>query len=162
MSDAHSNQSMSTTTNPKDLLQIPFAMARSVSDVGTRRPFFYDTDPALAAARNRRQNPIVVTQDDINSDDFASNADFAFNSDEFTWREVTDLLGEYATESFASKEDAPLFSPTRYETKVRLNRAKGLPYKGFRNEHNATTSALIVLDVEPVAKCREPDPGSLF
>ena len=61
------------------------------------------------------------------------------------WRDFVTTLAGLAENPFATKEDAPLYSPTIYQTVKRL-KPNGKPYKGYRNELNATTSALVVID----------------
>jgi hypothetical protein len=64
-----------------------------------------------------------------------------------TWSDLCELLEAFAAQPFRRKEAAPLFSPTVYQT-VNQIKVNGEPYKGFRNELNATTSALVVIDAD--------------
>jgi hypothetical protein len=63
------------------------------------------------------------------------------------WRELSETLEALAGQPFKRKDGAPLFSPTVYQT-VERSKANGEPYKGYRNEPNATTSALVVIDAD--------------
>jgi hypothetical protein len=63
------------------------------------------------------------------------------------WRDFVTTLAGLAEHPFATKEDAPLYSPTIYQTVKRL-KPNGKPYKGYRNELNATKSALVVIDAD--------------
>jgi hypothetical protein len=53
------------------------------------------------------------------------------------WSEFAELLTAYSQERYQRKEDAPLFSPT--------------VFNGIRARENATITALIALDIEPLA-----------
>jgi hypothetical protein len=57
------------------------------------------------------------------------------------------MLTELAALPFASKEAAPLYFPTIYQT-LKQSKPNGNPYKGYRNELNATSSALVVIDAD--------------
>jgi len=63
------------------------------------------------------------------------------------WRDFCEMFAELAEQPFASKEAAPLYSPTIYQ-RVKRTKANGNPYKGYRNELNATKSALVVIDAD--------------
>ena len=63
------------------------------------------------------------------------------------WGDFCELLKAFAEEPFRRKDAAPLFSPTVYQTIAQF-KANGEPYKGYRNELNATTSAVVVIDAD--------------
>ena len=64
-----------------------------------------------------------------------------------TWGDLCKLLQAFAAQPFGCKEAAPLFSPTVYQLLKQFKRS-GEPYVGYRNELNATTSALVVIDAD--------------
>jgi hypothetical protein len=64
-----------------------------------------------------------------------------------TWGDFCELLEAFAGQPFRCKDAAPLFSPTVYQL-LKQFKVNGEPYKGFRNELNATTSALVVIDAD--------------
>jgi hypothetical protein len=63
------------------------------------------------------------------------------------WEEFVAILEAYSQVSFLSKDDAPLYAPTTYQIAERF-KPSGEPYKGYRVEANATTSAMVVLDFD--------------
>jgi hypothetical protein len=63
------------------------------------------------------------------------------------WQMLGFILESYSQQSFASKEDAPLYCPTVFN-KLKQCKKNGEPYDGWRNELNATVSAMVPLDLD--------------
>src|SRR6266481_5128713 len=121
-------------------LEIPVSLFKSIHDYGARRPFWLKG----ANEAERETNAWVVDYDDI-STDCPDNADFLDNR-VTTWEGLVKVMTNFSKIPFADKKAAPLFASTRFKTVIRWDNDRGRPYKGFRNQQNAQTSAMVVID----------------
>jgi hypothetical protein len=144
MYDVFSNSGLSDqailSRDPKGSLPIPVSFFNSVLDVGVKRPFFMKDDPKAS------RSALFVSEQDADSEGFTANAHFLLN-ETTEWGLFLDGLRGFAETEYTAKGDAPLFSPTIYRTLVRFD-SGGKLFKGFRNEPNAITSALVVIDAD--------------
>ena len=106
---------------------------------------FSDVDSASQClSKDSLRIPVSLFQDVRDTGD---NGFYHDINQAVTWCEFCELLEAFAAQPFERKDAAPLFSPTVYQT-VNQIKVNGEPYKGFRNELNATTSALVVIDAD--------------
>jgi hypothetical protein len=118
---------------------IPISFFKNIEDSGQIKSFAQRGDFI------RVRNPLYVTRDQ-EGQEFADNADFMLN-DPITWDQFLFFLTSYAQLELEKKDDACLFAPTIFETKMRFN-GNGAPYVGFRCKQNATLAAMAVLDAD--------------
>ncbi len=131
---------MENEQRSQDELEIPVSLFKSIHDYGARRPFWLKG----ANEAERETNAWVVDYDDI-STDCPDNADFLDNR-VTTWEGLVKVMTNFSKIPFADKKAAPLFASTQFKTVIRWDNDRGRPYKGFRNQQNAQTSAMVVID----------------
>src|SRR5688500_3767884 len=118
---------------------IPISFFEHVLDSGQIQSFAQSGEVKLP------NNPLFVTREQ-QGQDFSENANFLHN-EPIAWDELVRELERFAQEPYLSKEAAPLFAPTVFQTKMYFN-GDGNPYRGFRCVHNATKSAMLALDAD--------------
>jgi hypothetical protein len=128
MSNTHSGQ-----------LIVPISFFENVEDSGQIKSF------TQRGEFIRVPNPLYVTPEQ-EGQDFAENANFMFNQP-ITWAEFVDFMMGFALDEHENKEDACLFAPTVFQTRLYWN-GNGGPYAGFRCKQNATTAAVVAIDAD--------------
>ena len=128
-------------------LPIPVSVVTSIYDVGVKRPFRLETDMDYGTPPKAKTAPKVVTREDIGSAAFADNVNFLCNTT-IHWGKWCHFCETAAREfHYEKKQEACLFSPTRYELIVRGDNRGGV-LQGFRNRQNATYSAMVGIDID--------------
>jgi hypothetical protein len=79
--------------------------------------------------------PIPISLFD-NVEDTGAKGFYGNINNTVAWRDFCEMFAELAEQPFATKEAAPLYSPTIYQRVKRL-KPNGKPYRGYRNELNA-------------------------
>jgi hypothetical protein len=118
---------------------IPISLFKNVRDSGQVCSF------ALSTETTPPGNALFIQPDDEGTD-YPDNADFHFNG-MVAWEEVVDLMATSSRTTYKDKESAVLYSPTLYQSRLWF-RSPEKPCRGYRCEQNATTSALVVIDVD--------------
>jgi hypothetical protein len=95
-------------------------------------------DQPIAANDLKGSLPIPISLF-ANVEDTGAKGFYGNMNDTIAWWDFCDMFTGLADQPFATKEAAPLYSPTIYQTIKRL-KPNGNPYKGYRNELNATQS----------------------